>query len=273
MRLVQKTLHYICRSNEEVGMWTERIISDIVKVKFNTSRKYIGLDNCPSHLKKDISHTLHGLLYGLRIEEHYGHKNNYYDFKTQTNGCVSVKTNMNGSKICPQTIGQTTLAKFSETTGYKLQTSDDYKRLVLTDTQRILDMYLGYLFCCDHMLSFKYDKGVVYHFEKTGRERIEMTGDNQFLYTKTLDTWNNSMSLSVKYGESVLPLAEFQVHSTRNCIKCRFNLDTLILLIERGMIKNVSVYKHNLRYKYNIRVDKNYNSDDQCTDSERSETE
>lgn len=258
MRLVTKTLHYICRSNEEVGMWTERIISDIVNVKFNTTRKYINkTDNYPSHLKKDISHALYGLLYGLRINEHYGHKNNFTDFKTQMNSSISVKTNINGSKICPQTIGQTTLLKFSETLGYRLESVQDYKRVVLNDTQCIVDMYLDYLFCCDHTISFKYDKGIVYHFQKTGP--VKMSSGNRFYYTKTLETWNNSMTLSVETpGSSVLSLAEFQVHSTRNCIKCRFNLDTIVALIQSGMIQNVTVCKYNLGYKYNIRVDKNY---------------
>ena len=35
MKLISKTLHYNVKSNEQTGMWTEKILCDILKISFN----------------------------------------------------------------------------------------------------------------------------------------------------------------------------------------------------------------------------------------------
>lgn len=256
MKLITKTLHYICRSNEEPGMWTERIVSDITNVKFHSKRKYINNENYPLHLKKDITLSLKPVFDQLKINQHFGHKNYYYDFKTDCDKSVSIKTNINGNKICPQTIGQTTLDKFNEITKYNFKDEESYKDAVLNDTQTIINLYLNYLFCCENLLSFKYDKGSVYYFKKEYGNTVTMKGTQTFYYTKNKNTWDNSMTLSININDIKRPLSEFQLHKTRNCIKCRFNLDTLVLMIQNGMLENITVEEYKLRYKYSIKVSK-----------------
>lgn len=261
MKLVTKTLHYICRSNEEPGMWTERIVSDIANVKFLSKRKYITTENYPLHLKKDISLSLKPVFDQLKINQHFGHKNYYYDFKTECDKSVSIKTNINGNKICPQTIGQTTLDKFNEITKKNFVNEEAYKDAVLNDTQNIINLYLNYLFCCENLLSFKYDKGSVYYFKKNVSDAsVTMKEPQTFYYTKDKNTWNNSMTLSININDIVRPLCEFQLHKTRNCIKCRFNLDSLVLMIQNDILQNINVEEYKLRYKYNIKVSKELES-------------
>ena len=268
MKLVSKTLHYVCKSNEEPGMWTEKIICDILNIQFCSFRSYIKSEHYPKNMKLDFDKSLKQVLMQLRLKEHLGNKNEYYDFKTYLGETVSVKTNINGSKVCPQTIGQTTLNSFNKITNSYFSSTDDYKNAVINDTKKMVDLYLNYLFCCKYLLSFKYDRGVMYYLKKSD-EKVEMkTDDIFFTFSRTLEEWNNSISLSVNLGDNVrLPFAEFQVHKTRNCIKCRFNMDTIVQLVNKGIIKNTSVEEHRLKYKYIVKVSKDY------VDSEISESE
>jgi hypothetical protein len=255
MKLLSTTLHYITRTNEDVGLFTEKIICDILKIPFNSSREYITQKNYPLKLKKDIESLKEHILQ-LDISEHLGNKNKYYDFVTKNGKTVSLKTNINGGKICPQIVGQVSLQKFNERTKNNLQTTKDYKALVLSDTTQIVNMYLTHLFCCEHLLSFKFDQGKLYHFHKTGKMQVILNDSHNIIFrpSKDLTTWNNSMSLSIMIKGEYRQLCEFQVHGSRNCIQCRFNLDTIISLVNNDMIKNITLESFDLKYKYNIKV-------------------
>jgi hypothetical protein len=257
MKLIGRTLNYICKTNEEVGMFTEKIVCDILKIKFNSKRDYINeKSHYPFKLKSDIEKSLKPFFTTLDINEHVGHKNDYYDFKTNTNQTVSIKTNMSGNKICPQSIGQVSLNRFNEKTGMTLKASSDYKSLILSDTKRMINLYLQHLFCCDHLVSFKFDKGRVYYFKKENSETVSLNETHNiiFNFSKDLTTWNESMSMGIMINNTFKPLCEFQIHNSRNCIKCRFNLDTVILMIQNNMLKNVSLELFDLKYKYIIKV-------------------
>ena len=103
------------------------------------------------------------------------------------------------------------------------------------------------------MLSFKFDEAKMYAFERQGSIKLK---NAKFRFSKTLQTWQNSgsMSMSIEIGGEFRPLCEFQIHTSRNCIKCRFNLDTVISLIEHGIIENVTLKELGLKHKYQIRV-------------------
>jgi hypothetical protein len=259
MRFINATLNYICKSNEEVGIWTECIISDIVKIPFKSSRVYINKQSYPVKLKRDLEVSLKPILKGLNIKHHLGNKNTYYDFKTSLNDSVSIKTNISGNKICAQTIGQTTLSSFNKITGKDYKTNDEYKRAVFENPKDMINLYIHYLFCCDHSISIKYDKGDIFYFKKDGN--VSLKGDFKFKFSKTIDDWNNSMTLSVCIDNVFKSFAEFQIHSTRNCIKCRFNTDTLVIMVGNSMLENLELSHYKLKYKYNIKVDKNYETE------------
>lgn len=253
MKFIGKTLNYIINTNEELGMFTEKIICDILKLKFNSKRKYMDADNYPFKLRQDLEMSLGSYLKSLRIKEHLGHQNTFVDFMTYNKKSISIKTNISGNKICPQTIGQVSLEKLNEKTEFKFNSVADYKKNILKNPNKIVGTYVKHLFCCDQMLSFKYDEAKMYSFERTGEITLQ---NSKFRFSKTLQTWQNSgsMSMSIEIGGEFRPLCEFQVHTSRNCIKCRFNLDTVISLIEHGIIENVTMKELGLKHKYQIRV-------------------
>jgi len=251
MKLIGKTLNYLIRNNEELGMFTEKIICDILKIKFNSRREYINQAGYPFKLKTDIEESFSGYLKKLDIHEHLGNQNAYYDFKTKTGESVSVKTNISGSKICPQSIGQVSLERFNEKTKFNFRNVNEYKREIYRSPQTITEIYLKNLFCCDLMISFKFDKGKVYAFKKTGE--IKFT-KSRFEFSKKLGEWNSSMSMSIDIFDTSKPLCEFQIHTNRNCIKCRFNLETVIALIESEIITGIEMQTFDLKYTYQIRV-------------------
>jgi hypothetical protein len=255
MKLLNTTLNYIVKTNEQVGIWTEKIICDVLNISFNSKREYIVEKNYPRKLKDDIFLFQKNLV-SLNISEHLGNKNQYYDFKTINNKTVSLKTNISGNKICPQILGQVSLQKFKEKyQGIEnLQTTTDYKTLVLNDTRNIVNLYLSYLFCCDHLICFKYDIGKIFHFSKSENVTFDNLENIVFKSSKELSSWNNSMSLTILIKNISYQLCEFQVHSTRNCLQCRFNLDTVVLLVNNNIIKNVSLESFDLIHKYNIKV-------------------
>ena len=82
MKLISKTLHYNVRSNEQIGMWSEKILCDILKISFNSKRNYINLKNYPIKLVSDLSVTIMPILNKLEINKHVGNKNESFDFNS-----------------------------------------------------------------------------------------------------------------------------------------------------------------------------------------------
>ena len=266
MRLVSKILNYRARSTEETGIWVEKMVCDILKIKFNTKRNYIvdkNNRNYPNKMKKDIEYTLKNVLKKLKIVEHVGNKNEYNDFVTKLGETVSLKTNTNGYKMCSQIIGQCSLKKINEKLGKKF-TKEQYKKHIINNTNSIINLYLKYLFCCDHLLSIKFDFGKVYYLnnmnniydESEGEKLVEILDKSAILELSKckLQDWNESNTVKIKIDNEFKSLAEFQVHRSRDSMKCRFNFETILLLINKGIIKNIKLQEFDLKYKYMIKV-------------------
>lgn len=254
MKLINKILHYTVNTNEEVGMWTEKIICDIIDIPFKSSRQYINQNNYPYKLKKDLSCSISKLLTTLQIKEHIGNKNECNDYICVNNDLVSLKTNTSGFKVCPAKIGQTTLQQLNK--HFRIEfTKQEFKSYIMKNTNDILIEYLKYSFICDHLLSIKFDKGKVYYF-KSELSCIKLNVSN-FTFTNSLENWNESNTVKVKVNDKLMSLAEFQIHTNRNCIKCRFNFDTIIEMIRLDLISGIVLQEFDLKYKYNIKVVKN----------------
>jgi adenine-specific DNA-methyltransferase len=251
MKLTNETLTLEASSTEETGIITEMIICTILGIEFNTKRN--ANFEIPEKMKEDIQSILSQeptLLSSLNIKSHEGGKNTYYDFLTENGESLSLKTNTIGSKVCPQIIGQASLKTFAEKTKFKdIRTNDDYKKVIFDTTDDIVVEYLHNLFCCKYLLYFQYNTGSVILFEKTAEE-VDLAEVLEYTFSQTLERWNESMTVSTPVG----PLAEFQVHNNRNCLKCRFDVNTLLKLIEAGIIKNIKVTKKCLNYIYNIKI-------------------
>lgn len=261
MKLIAKTLHYNVKSNEQTGMWTEKILCDILKVSFNSKRDYINAIDYPFKLFKDLNFTIKPILDKLQIKQHVGNRNESFDFLTDTGDHVSLKTNTNGFKVCPQTIGQTTLQKLNQY--FKTECNkEQFKEYIMTNCEFILNEYLKNTFICKHLINIKYDTGKVYYFCKENipltqdalADKVPILQNTELEFTNTLLNWNESNTVKIKVNDQFISLAEFQIHNNRNCIKCRFNFDTIIKLINLGLIKGVTLKEFDLKYKYDIKT-------------------
>lgn len=250
MKLIAKTLHYNVKSNEQTGMWTEKILCDILKINFNSKRDYINLLNYPLKLSKDIGVTIIPILDKLQINKHVGNINESFDFLTITGEHVSLKTNTNGFKVCPQIIGQTTLHKLNQYFGTEFN-KEQFKEYIMTNSLNILNHYLSNTFVCKHLINIKYDTGKIYYFCK---DLPPVLHNTEFEFTNTLLNWNESNTVKIKINDKFFSLAEFQIHNNRNCIKCRFNFDTIIKLINLNLIKGITLEEYSLKYKYDIKT-------------------
>lgn len=250
MKLIYKTLSYICKTTEESGIWTEKILCDIINIPFNSKRSYINKEEYPLFLKLDIENNFKNYLDNLNIIKHVGNENKYHDYITFNNKTVSLKTCISNSKICPQKIGQVSLKRFNELSLCNFKSTLEYKMHIHDNTNSVLKMYIDNLFCCDVLIYIKYKSGEITVFERQENKSVELKIDNGDFKMKNIQDWNESTT--IKYND--MSLAEIQVHNKRDCLKCRFDVDTLVKLIKNEKISGIDVKTFNLTNKYNIKT-------------------
>jgi len=250
-------LRYTCNNTEQLGILVEKAMCDIVKIPFNTKRKY---DNLSSEVVNDISETVGPLLKKMKLE-HVGNLNTTYDFvNNENNTTVSVKTLMKGNRICPQNIGQCSLNRLSLKLGKNFDKVDTFKNYFMQNKMDMLRNYLVNCFCCDMTIIYKFDKGIVYVINKDNLNDIKFKNELSLSTSKLLGDWNESNTIYVNdlhLNEKRLSIGEIQIHKNRDCVKFRFNVDTLVEMIKSGYIENVSVDVYNLKTKYSFTVEKN----------------
>jgi hypothetical protein len=250
-------LRYTCNNTEQLGILVEKAMCDIVKIPFNTKRKY---DNLSSEVVNDISETVGPLLKKMKLE-HVGNLNTTYDFvNNENNNTVSVKTLMKGNRICPQNIGQCSLNRLSLKLGKNFDKVDTFKNYFMQNKMDMLRNYLVNCFCCDMTIIYKFDKGIVYVINKDNLNEIKFKNELSLSTSKLLGDWNESNTIYVNdlhLNEKRLSIGEIQIHKNRDCVKFRFNVDTLVEMIKSGYIENVSVDVYNLKTKYCFTVEKN----------------
>lgn len=195
-----------------------------------------------------------------KMKNHYpylmyiGNKDNKYDFKyididhhSETK-YVSVKTNFNGSKVCPQVIGQTTLKKFIEYFGILLPEGvskiDPKDPLIISTIKEYIVAHIGdllkeYLKLTLHCDLIYYNKNK--NKKKTYIQLIKCTeaqiaailfvaSQIGFSHLEKKKEWNESTTvyyISPVDGKK-RSIGEFQVHNHRNNIKFRWNMVNLL---------------------------------------------
>lgn len=248
-------LKYTHRFNntEQLGILVERAMCDIVKIPFNTKRKY---DSLPGDVVNDISETVGPVLKKMKLQ-HVGNLNTTYDFvNSENNTTISVKTLMKGNRICPQHIGQCSLNSLSSKLGKYFDKIETFKNYFMDNKIDMLTNYLVNCFCCDMTIIYKFDKGIVYIIRRRGD--IKFTNELSLSTSKLLCDWNESNTVYInELNEKRLSIGELQIHKNRNCVKFRFNVDTLVEMIKSGYIENLSVDVYNLKTKYSFTVEKN----------------
>jgi hypothetical protein len=184
--------------------------------------------------------------------EYTGGAQNKVDFKDNNNKTYSLKSNLKKStKVCPQVIGQCTRDVFRDKVYSKILKNNDpdyflenktIKEFILKHPKNLFSLYFENLFCCDYVIYIKQSKSNNYEMDiidvknikfKEVKQKIE--SDN-FIFTKNIDTWNESATMKVEYKiddkKIVLTIGEYQIHNNRNCIKFRFDLKNLLKYLQ-----------------------------------------
>jgi adenine-specific DNA-methyltransferase len=242
---------YRCKNTEQLGILVEKAMCNIVNIPFNTKRKY---DDLPDEITDDISCTVGPILKKMKLR-HVGNMNQKYDFiNEQDNKTVSVKTLMKGNRICPQNIGQCSLSSISSKLDIQFGSNNMFKSYFMTNKMKMLQKYLENCFCCDTTLVYKFDKGLVYIIKRDMKNDISFSKDFELSTSKLLQDWNESNTIYINDVDKKMSLGELQIHNNRDCVKFRFNVDTLIQMINDGYINNLKVDIYNLKSKYKFKV-------------------
>lgn len=264
-KVIKNILNYTCKNTEQLGIMVEKTLCNITKTKFNTKRKYIDI---PDEISGDIENSIGRELKRMKMR-HIGNLNREYDFIKDKNKTVSIKTIMSGNKICPQIIGQCSLRSFNNKLSLNIVDKLSFKRFFLENKSFLVEKYLQNLFCCDSLIIFKFQSGVIYIIEKCG-DVIQFKDNSNFSFTtsKDIDNWNESNTVYLvsknkkrkSFGEIQMDkkesLGEIQVHNNRDCIKFRFNVNVLVDMINSGNITNLKIKDYNLKNRYNFKIDK-----------------
>lgn len=222
-------------NNETLGISAEYSMCQIYDIPntINTSRVHKGmvnnLKNIFEQMKDENPH--------IKINKHIGGENKSTDFIFNDDLTLSLKTNKSksGPKVCPQNIGQPTKQRFCEINKLNLDSSNtEIKDYIITNIETLIKKYYNNLFCCDLLLWIYKNKKNKYEYKLLKKEDYPFNESN-FSFTryineedidvsKTKQKWNDSTT--VKYNN--ISIGEFQVHTTRNCIKFRFLIRNLL---------------------------------------------
>lgn len=220
-------------NNETIGQTAEYAICKFFHLNCNISETRIDniiceqiinlLKNWPKKIPKPIKCI--------------GYQNKAIDFKLENNTTLSVKTlKKNDGKICPQSIGQSTLKSwdkrnYTDFSG-SLEKNPERLEMIKRDINSFLKDYLENTYCCTHLLLFS-------NCEKKPIMEFLTRIDNKYFYDKKIlferpiyeERWddkklkNNEFSSIIKMhvNDQLVNIGEFQFHKTsRHVLKFRF---------------------------------------------------
>ncbi len=211
----------VVSTNETFGMSVEKSICELFDIPNNISKtrtKSISIE-LQTKIRMELDR------YGLNIATHLGYLNGATDFLTTTGQTISIKSNYNGFKVCPQNIGQITRLKFKKTFSLNPNWSDvKVKQWIINHPTILFKEYFKNLFCCDYILWVHNERVLIVKSSTIAYKRMK---NSEFTFSQSAESWNESSS----YRYNNLSIGEFQFHSNRDCIKFRFNLRNLLKMI------------------------------------------
>lgn len=223
------------KNNETYGMSLEYAICEYCNIENKISDERVIMSVVDKYIEtiKNYDIDENNVFKFSEITEHIGHKNTFVDFKTKNGLTISVKTNINGSKVCPQKIGQCTKNKWCEYFDIpSISTDNDIKNYIVDNTEKIIKEYYKNLFCCDITIYWNITKAKTFNII----HKNTLMATDIFDYTPTKYTfthinkkkeWNESSTLKINKKS----IGEFQIHNNRNCIKFRFHFANLSKLL------------------------------------------
>jgi adenine-specific DNA-methyltransferase len=255
MKLIKRVIYYNCNNSEEVGITTEKIICNVLGIKCCTNRQIEIDESNYIDLQRDISESIGDALRQVGTWKHVGGDNKECDYYLENGKTVSIKTNSQGDKVCPQNIGQPSLATFNKYFKCELKSTDEFKTYFLRNTFDLLKDYLNNVFVCDETFCFRYMDGMIYRIKREVNMELNLQ-DWKITTTRTKETWNESNTVKISKEDESISLAEIQVHNNRNCIKFRFHLNAILRLVNNRIIRGLTVREYKLENMYVFKVKK-----------------
>jgi hypothetical protein len=223
--------------NYVIGTSVEYIICKIYNETNNDFEKLFQ----KKHIDKDFVEENMTLF--QKLKDYYqsliyiGNVNNKFDFKINDSEekYISVKSNFNGKKVCPQIIGQTTFKKYKSY--FNIDEHFDIsslKNYIIENINIILKEYLKYTFHCDIIYYFKERKKNVLQIIKYDEMRLNNVefekGFISFSHIEKNKNWNESSTVYYKLNNKTISIGEFQIHNNRDNIKFRWHFDKIVQL-------------------------------------------
>lgn len=234
-------------NNETFGMTVEKTLCDI----FNLDND-INLSRINKNTKNELYELLRTFLEDKKIDlTKYIGKGGYKDdFLFGEDKTLQVKTNINAScKVCPPQIGQCTRETFINNVAKKINSKDEIeldtdlkiKTFIINNIKQILCLYINAYYTSDCILYIKKNnkkttKYVIEIYEKKifSENSLNNLFDRcKFTFTRNIDTWNESSSVSIMVDDKKYAIGEFQIHHRRNNVKFRFNMNNFHIFINK----------------------------------------
>ena len=222
---VAATTSYKKDNNESIGMTCEYLLCKVNGIENNIEHRISTrqIDQL-EYLIKSIP---------LPLKKWIGGENKSIDFICQDDSTLSVKSTLSkNNKVCPQKIGQPTRKKFIETFGQFgniMDTNESIKAFIYNNLEILIPLYFNNLFCCDKTLWIWQTKPNVFDYIIINKLKYKFNFTDLRL-SHNNEKWDGINSNQLFYKD--VKIGEFQLHNNRSCVKYRFYINNLLLLIK-----------------------------------------
>lgn len=237
------------KSNEKFGLSCEKAICEISKD--HNGIKKINEKRVDRKLIKKIKPAIKLLFKTENIKNltYIGYNSNKVDFIDSHSKTYSIKSNrIRSYMVAPQNIGQSSISKFNELVYSKLRRVSDPDKLekhnirewIIVNIKELLVLYYDNLLCCDYLIYIKERSNCCSTFylesHNIGDKFRDIINSNNIFFTRSCSEWNESNTVKVEYSipnvkTKYFSIGEFQLHKNRDCIKFRFNINSLCKII------------------------------------------
>jgi len=209
---------------EVVGKMFEMEICRTYGIPYDGPYKYDGVT--PLNLKDRLSKlpTLFPMC------THTAKKGAQYDYTavSDPNLHLSAKTTKGDCKVAPQVIGQAKPQKFCAILGIPFTTVEALKEYIQTNIASILSVMVAHTFDCPNIYYNKKTSALKFVTLKASIDWSSV----EFSWTQGWATWNNSSTLKIKTPTGDVALMEFQFHTKRSNMACRWCYENFLAVFK-----------------------------------------
>lgn len=207
---------------EDTGHIFEMAICLTLKIEYIGKFKYSmnKAEELSSRMGKLLEHINEPLV-------HTASGQGKYDYTGETMK-LSAKSNKNGYKVAPQSIGQTTRNKFCNAFGFSNEIDNQQlKSQIIQNIKNMLGLYIENTFDCP-ILYYNEKDATITLIKYVNNTPIDWN-NQKIHFTQSDISWEegNTVKVEAESG-SKKSIGEFQFHNHRNCIKFRWDIKNLV---------------------------------------------